>query len=37
MYDWGRTSSPEALRRYYDYDLDRLVAVTQAEPTQLGF
>lgn len=34
MYNWGRTSAPEPLRRYYDYDLDQLVAATRAASTR---
>lgn len=31
MYEWGRNAAPTPLRRWYDYDLDELVARTEAE------
>ena len=33
MYEWGRTSSPEPLRRWYEYDLDALLPRTGGVPT----
>ncbi|ABD09824.1 flavin-dependent dehydrogenase [Frankia casuarinae] len=33
MYEWGRTSSPEPLRRWYEYDLDDLLTRTGGVPT----
>ncbi|WP_018505276.1 NAD(P)/FAD-dependent oxidoreductase [Parafrankia discariae] len=37
MYEWGRSASPRPLRRWYDYDLDVLLARTGAVPQPAAF
>lgn len=37
MYEWGRSASPRPLRRWYDYDLDVLLARSGGVPQPVTF
>ncbi|OHV21172.1 FAD-dependent oxidoreductase [Parafrankia soli] len=37
MYEWGRSASPRLLRRWYDYDLDVLLARSGGVPQPVTF
>ncbi|CAO5176773.1 Monodechloroaminopyrrolnitrin halogenase PrnC [Frankia sp. AiPs1] len=37
MYEWGRSDSPESMRRWYEYDLDKLLARTGGAPQPASF
>ncbi|MEX5707651.1 tryptophan 7-halogenase [Parafrankia sp. FMc6] len=37
MYEWGRSASPRPLRRWYDYDLDVLLARSGGVPRPVTF